>query len=168
MEDMLSFPPFYTLQPVKETRDKQLQQWLDLVVSHCRSSAEWEIDNSFSLFENAAINRRLSDSGREEVISYLVQKGACERVGDGTKRVHVLWKSIAEWEACLLDWAHTTGRRDDVMTVDELCTSDEFHNEDFHGMPASLMEKILRRLEKAKKVTLFQGSDQDDQGVKFL
>ena len=40
--------------------------------------------------------------------------------------------------------------------------------EEFRGMPPSMMERILRTLEKQKKVMIFQGTDQDDLGVKFL
>ena len=166
---LYSFPPFFTLQPVAETRDKQLEAWTALVLSYARSKNVFAFDPAtFSPFENKAIERSLNETERNAVVDYLLKKGACERVGDGTKKVHVLWKSIKEWETLLVEWSHRTGRREDVMTVDELCTSEEFSDEDFHGMAPSLLLKILKNLEKGKHVMLFQGSDGDDLGIKFL
>ncbi|QDZ23537.1 vacuolar protein sorting-associated protein [Chloropicon primus] len=167
--EIYSYPPFFTLQPVKETREKQLASWRDLIVKYARSERVFEFDpKTFALFENKAIQRALNETARQAIVENLTERGLCEKAGGGGGRVHLLWKSLSEWEAYLLDWAHRTGRREDVLTVDELCTSGELATEEFHGMTKGLMEKVLKRLEKQKKVMLFQGSDQDDQGVKFL
>ena len=31
-----SFPPFFTLQPHKDTRDKQIEAWRHLVLNYCQ------------------------------------------------------------------------------------------------------------------------------------
>ena len=101
-----------------------------------------------------------------------MENGVCEHTNGagkgGSDRMEMLWKSLSEWEGTLLEWAHRTGRKGDVLTLDELCRSSDVSGEDFCGMTLGLMEKILKRLEKQKKVMLFQGTDQDDLGVKFL
>mmetsp|Transcript_14671 Transcript_14671/g.30570 ORF Transcript_14671/g.30570 Transcript_14671/m.30570 type:complete len:182 (-) Transcript_14671:188-733(-) len=162
-----SFPPFFTIQPNEETKQKQLQAWCDLVTDYCRKRRVFEFDPAtFPPFENKAIERSLSESAREAVLSFVASQGRCER--HDRRKVFVTWTSFEEWGKALLEWAHRTGRREDVMTVDELCTSDDFATEAFHGCPPAFMQKILKELEKGKHVMLFQGSDQDDQGVKFL
>ena len=56
--DFYSYPPYFTLQPVKETREKQLASWRNLVVTYCRANRVFDFDpKTFSLFENKAINR---------------------------------------------------------------------------------------------------------------
>jgi ESCRT-II complex subunit VPS25 len=163
------YPPYFTLQPVKETREKQLDAWRELVLDYTRSKRVFSFNpQTFELFENKSINRSLNESARTALVEDLVAKGACQRAGRGSSDVFVLWKAMGEWENALAEWAHRTGRRQDVLTVDELCSSDEFSDEPFHKMPLAFMQEVLKNLEKEKKVMLFQGTDQDDQGVKFL
>ena len=168
--DFYAYPPYFTLQPVKETREKQMSCWRDLVVSFTRANRDFEFETkTFELFENKSINRSLNESARKAIVDDLCAHGlgeTCEGSGGGT--VRVLWRSLQEWQSCVLDWAHRTGRRGDVLTVEELCDSSEVAGEEFRGMPPSMMERILRTLEKQKKVMIFQGTDQDDLGVKFL
>jgi ESCRT-II complex subunit VPS25 len=62
--EFYSFPPFFTLQPVEETRKKQLDMWVDLVVRWCKVVGLSEIHVSsadkLELFSNKAIGRALS------------------------------------------------------------------------------------------------------------
>ena len=163
------YPPYFTLQPVKETREKQLSAWRELVLNYARSERVFSFNPStFELFENKSINRSLSESARGALVDDLIAKGVCQRAGQGSPDVFVLWKTVSEWGNTLTEWAHRTGRRQDVMTIDELCCSEEFADEPFHKMPVAFMLVVLKNLEKENKVMLFQGTDQDDQGVKFL
>lgn len=169
MPDFYDYPPYFTLQPVKETREKQLLAWRELILGYARNNKVFDFEpKTFDLFENKSIDRSLNQSARDAIVESMIEKGLCQKVGNGTQGVYVLWKSISEWESVILEWAHRTGRRDDVLTLEELCGADELSDEPFHGMPTSLMQLVLKNLEKAKHVMLFQGSDQDDQGVKFL
>ncbi len=62
--EFYSFPPFFTLQPVEETRKKQLDMWVSLVVDWCRAVKLTEIHASeadkMEVFANKAIGRKLN------------------------------------------------------------------------------------------------------------
>lgn len=164
--DFYHYPPYFTLQPVKETRERQLASWRELILSWCRHGRVYElVAAEFPLFENAAIDRKLNAAAREAIIKDLLDSDRAVVIGES---VYVLWRSESEWEKALMDWAHRTGVSDDVRTVDELCDGDEVEGEPFHSMPKALMKRVLQRLEQAGKVALFQGTAQDDEGVKFL
>ena len=58
-----SFPPFFTIQPNLDTREKQLEAWCNLVLSYCKYSKDYVLDvkivaNS-PLFNNQSINNIL-------------------------------------------------------------------------------------------------------------
>ena len=60
-----SFPPFYTLQPNLDSRKKQLEAWRTIVLDYCQKRSLSSLDlreaSNSKLFNNTAINRRLSD-----------------------------------------------------------------------------------------------------------
>ena len=70
------FRPFFTIQPIKLTKEKQLKLWKEIIL-------EYHVQNNiFSmnlatccLFENRAIDRKLSTSGIREIAEYLVLIG---------------------------------------------------------------------------------------------
>ena len=58
-----SFPPFFTIQPNLDTREKQLEAWCNLVLAYCKYTKEYVLDvkivvNS-PLFSNQTINHIL-------------------------------------------------------------------------------------------------------------
>jgi len=54
-----SFPPYFTLQPVRETRERQLALWREFIVEYCRAHRTFvvSVDEDTPLFVNGAINR---------------------------------------------------------------------------------------------------------------
>ena len=82
--EIYSYPPFFTLQPVKETREKQLASWRDLIVKYARSERVFEFDpKTFALFENKAIQRALNETARQAIVENLTERGLCEKAGGG-------------------------------------------------------------------------------------
>mmetsp|Transcript_9503 Transcript_9503/g.24412 ORF Transcript_9503/g.24412 Transcript_9503/m.24412 type:complete len:193 (+) Transcript_9503:209-787(+) len=179
--EFYSYPPYFTIQPVKATREKQLACWREMLLAWCRHDRVFEIDvATCPVFENKSINRSLNLEARQVIIGDLLSQGyatadpsaegkSAATKAAGVKSVYVLWRSMSEWESTLLDWAHRTAQ--DVLTIDELCNPEQGGevgaDELFCGMPKNLMRAVLRRLEKQGKVTIFQGGAQDDEGVKF-
>ncbi|CAJ0966387.1 unnamed protein product [Ranitomeya imitator] len=73
-----NFPPFYTLQPNVDTRQKQLSAWSSLVLSYCRHNKLYtmnvmEIQES-PLFNNKKIQRKLSLESVQVVLEELRKK----------------------------------------------------------------------------------------------
>lgn len=59
--EVYSFPPFFTLQPVAASRDKQLRMWSELVLAYCAHHKIDVIDVGTALasplFANQSIGR---------------------------------------------------------------------------------------------------------------
>ncbi|XP_050263450.1 mitogen-activated protein kinase 20-like isoform X2 [Quercus robur] len=52
-----NYPPYFILQPVRDTREKQVQCWKDLILDYCRTQKIFVIglEEDFLLFSNSAI-----------------------------------------------------------------------------------------------------------------
>ncbi|RYY82739.1 hypothetical protein EON63_12755 [archaeon] len=74
----LYFPPFHPnrLQPVLETREKQLKLWRDLILKYCSATHVYRIvPSNFPYFANDTIDRKLSADGIGAVVEFLLQSG---------------------------------------------------------------------------------------------
>jgi len=73
---LLSMVCFCRIQPVTETRDKQLKLWKDLILRYCMQSKIYRINpTTFPYFKNPSIDRELSTEGMEVVINYMISLG---------------------------------------------------------------------------------------------
>ena len=71
-----SFRPFFTIQPVTETREKQLKLWKDLILQYCLQNKCYKIvPSQFPFFKNPAIDRELSADAINTIINYLIKSG---------------------------------------------------------------------------------------------
>ena len=76
VNDFRNFKPMYTLQPVKATREKQLKQWSNIVMKHCRESNLSKINPAdFALFRNPSIDRNLSPEAIGAVVESMIKTG---------------------------------------------------------------------------------------------
>ena len=70
------FKPFFTLQPVLETREKQLNCWCSIIINYCTFCNIKRLDPyRFGLFKNPDLGRQLSPAGVESVVNKLIQLG---------------------------------------------------------------------------------------------
>jgi ESCRT-II complex subunit VPS25 len=91
--EFYSFPPFFTLQPVKATRAKQLNLWRDLILNWHKYHVEYIMTTAnVPLFCNAEIERTLSPEGQRAVIELLLESGHGEWE-DATRqsRLRIMW-----------------------------------------------------------------------------
>ena len=61
-----AYPPFFTLQPVEQTRARQLSMWTELVLAYCAHARLFVVDADAppqELFANAALPRKLEPRG---------------------------------------------------------------------------------------------------------
>ncbi|CAD7695007.1 unnamed protein product [Ostreobium quekettii] len=93
------YPPYFTLQPVKETKDKQCQLWGALILSYCKHykiyvlSADGAGDET-ALFKNDKINRKLNTEARRAFFDYLVVQGNGVWLDQSQQQFLVLWKKV--------------------------------------------------------------------------
>ncbi|GIL95449.1 hypothetical protein Vretimale_1463 [Volvox reticuliferus] len=165
-----NYPPYFTLQPVKETRDKQVALWCSLILSFCQSTKTYIIDvqSESRLFSNDSINRKLSYEARAAILDELVAQGRAEWVDKSKTQCLIFWKRVEEWAAVLMDFVRTFGLSDSVMTMDELVGGDDVRGTELFGLHTEVLARVLRLLEAQGKVRTFKGSTAEEHGVKFL
>ncbi|KAA8495044.1 Vacuolar protein-sorting-associated protein 25 [Porphyridium purpureum] len=169
-----AFPPSYTRQPVRATREKQVSLWCDLMLAFCKHRGDFWVDmaeiTQSELFVNAAINRRMKGEDVVFLFDELVNRGDAQWdvQGAGKTRCLVFWRSPAEWGDLVYTYIDRTGQNNSVMTLYELRCSDMTKGEPFHNLDLDLMLLALQSLELANKAAIFEGAKSDQLGVKFL
>jgi ESCRT-II complex subunit VPS25 len=183
------YPPYFTLQPVVETRRKQLELWRALVLDYCRAQRLFIIPAGgagFPPFANAAIDRRLSHEARLAVLEDLVRAGGGAWLDErrppggllalgraappgGGGRVLVLWRSVEEWAEEVAAAAAAAGLRGSVATLEELLApGPPLGGTPAEGLEHELLLRALRALERRGRAKLFEGGAAGEVGVKFV
>lgn len=165
-----NYPPYFTLQPIKETRDKQLSLWCQLILQYCKHNKVYLVSTTedFPLFKNDAINRTLNLEFRSAILDELTAQGSGEWLDKNKRQCLIFWRKLADWVDIIYEFAQTYGLKDSVMTVDELATGDDVRGTELQGIHRELLMRALRALEEKGKVRLFKGATPDEEGVKFL
>mmetsp|Transcript_32397 Transcript_32397/g.71591 ORF Transcript_32397/g.71591 Transcript_32397/m.71591 type:complete len:184 (+) Transcript_32397:43-594(+) len=167
-----SYPPYFTIQPVKETRDRQSSLWGQLILSFCKHHKVFVIntqDDSFVPFTNANINRKLNLDARVAFLDDLVASGQAEWLEAKAKRLCLIyWKKIPDWAASIYNFIKTYGLTDSVMTLDELSNGDDVRGSELQGLHREVLVRALKLLEAQGKVKMFKGATAEEEGVKFL
>lgn len=165
-----SFPPFFTLQPNLDTRQKQLDAWSSLVLSFHRHYHLYSLDVAeiqiSELFQNKAISRKLNLDAIYLVLEELRKKGHIEWKDKQRRSCLLMWRTPEEWGKHIYKWACDNGMSNSVCTLFELANGDDTIGQDFHGLDLEILSKALKTLEIDRKAELmsFDGSE----GVKFF
>ncbi|XP_047322927.1 vacuolar protein sorting-associated protein 25 [Impatiens glandulifera] len=164
-----NYPPYFTLQPVKDTREKQINLWKELILDYCRSEKKFviEVEKEFPLFTNPVIERSLNNEARVVILSALVSDGRAEWMDKGHRKCLVLWHRIQDWADLILKFVKDNGLEDSVMTVEEIRSGAESGGTEIHGIDRGVLMRALKQLEHKGKLTIFKGTSADDEGVKF-
>ncbi|KAH7658218.1 ESCRT-II complex Vps25 subunit protein [Dioscorea alata] len=164
-----NYPPYFTLQPVRETREKQVQLWKELILDYCRNQKVFVVglEEDFPLFSNPVIERSLSHEAKELFLSALVNEGRAEWMDKGHKKCLILWMRIQDWADYIVNFVKENGFEDSVMTVEDIRSGFESRGTDLAGIDRSVLMRALRLLEQKGKAAIFRGTSTDDEGVKF-
>eukprot|EP00128_Syssomonas_multiformis_P006349 Colp12_sorted_trinity150504_noHs@21299 len=167
-----NFPPFFTVQPNAETRERQVQVWGELVLGYCKHHKSFLLEvkdaAASELFFNTKINRRLSSEGIMLVLEHLASSGHVEWQAKDRSRCLVMWRSPQEWAALIYQWAVDSGNVDTVCTLYELHSGDATIGTEFYGLETVMLRKALGVLEQRGQAQVFTASSDDDAGVKFF
>ncbi|KAF4391763.1 vacuolar protein sorting-associated protein 25 [Cannabis sativa] len=164
-----NYPPYFTLQPVRDIREKQIQLWKELILEYCRFQKIFVVglEEDFPLFSNAVIERFLSHEAREAFLSAVVSEGRGEWLDKGHRKCLILWHRIQEWADIVLNFVKDNGLEDSVMTIEEIRSGIESRGTELHGIDRTILMRALKLLEQKGKLAIFKGSSADDEGVKF-
>lgn len=165
-----AFPPFFTLQPVVETRKMQLRLWRELVLRWHQARGIQNLNlNEWPIFANPVIDRTLSLKARQEVVQGLVASGHAEWKDEFKTAALVMWRSPQEIAVSVLDFVRRNGMAGNVYTVYDLNSGDEITaSADFHGTDPTIFRRALEILEQQGKAALFKGASSEEDGVKFV
>lgn len=165
-----AFPPFYTLQPVLETRKMQLRLWRELVLRWHQTKGIQNLNlNEWLLFSNPTIDRTLPLEVRREVVEGLVGSGHAEWKDDSKTTAFIMWRSPQEIATSILDFVRKNNMAGSIYTVYDLHSGDETtEGADFHGTDPTIFRRALEILEQQGKAALFKGASSEEDGVKFV
>ncbi|XP_028559178.2 vacuolar protein-sorting-associated protein 25 [Podarcis muralis] len=165
-----SFPPFFTLQPNVDTRQKQLTAWCSLALSYCRLNKLYTMTvaeaQESPLFNNWKLQRKLPLESIIVVLEELRKKGNLEWLDKNKSSFLIMWRRPEEWGKLIYQWVSKNGLTNSVFTLYELSNGDDTENEEFHGLEESMLLRALQALQqehKAEIITL-----DDGRGVKFF
>ncbi|CAK9232334.1 unnamed protein product [Sphagnum jensenii] len=165
-----NYPPYFTLQPVRDTREKQVELWKQLILKYCKHHKYFVVDleeGDFPLFANANIDRKLTYEAREVFLGALVSEGKAEWMDKGHRRCLILWRRIQDWAELLLSFVRENGMEDSVMTLEEIMSGDETRGTELAGIDRGVLIRAIKILEQKGKAAMFKGQATDDDGVKF-
>lgn len=171
-----SFKPFFTLQPVAQTREKQLKLWRELIISYYANTSNGSrmVDPfSFPLFRNDEIERSLNRAGIESVVDSLIDHKFAE------------WEDSSQpWQCPLLVYSVSidtvaseimkfaeaqcwTGGNS-VNTMYEIMHGEEYLDSPFKEYDKVILHKALHLLQGQKKIIIIEAETIDAEGYKFL
>ncbi|XP_012276013.1 vacuolar protein-sorting-associated protein 25 [Orussus abietinus] len=165
-----SFPPFFTLQPHTETREKQLAAWKNLILEYYRVTKEAVLDirevHNCPLFHNTTIDRKLPSDVIVIVLEELAKSGNASPLDKTKQRWLVYWHTLEEWGEIIYNWVQDNGFIGSVCTFFELTQGDDTIDQEFHGLDTEVLIRALRTLEASRKAEIIMFDD--NQGVKFF
>ncbi|XP_034809596.1 vacuolar protein-sorting-associated protein 25-like [Pan paniscus] len=164
------FPPFFTLQPNVDTRQKQLAAWCSLVLSFCRlhkqsSMTVMEAQES-PLFNNVKLQRKLPVESIQIVLEELRKKGNLEWLDKSKSSFLIMWRRPEEWGKLIYQWVSRSGQNNSIFTLYELTNGEDTEDEEFHGLDEATLLRALQALQQEHKAEIITVSD--GRGVKFF
>lgn len=167
---LISHLIFVSIQVHEETKSRQITLWRNLVLEYYKSTKQSTLDVGESLnsplFNNAAIDRKLSQEGIVLILEDLAKTGNAAPLDKLKNRWEIYWHTLEEWASILYDWAQENGQVNTVLTLFELVSGEDTTNMEFYGLDTNVLIKALRKLESENKCELIMFDD--NQGVKFF
>ena len=167
-----SNPPFFTLQPVLNTRDKQVSLWISLILSYSQFYKCFSYDlssvSNLPLFNNTSIQRTLPVTAMIFIFDSMISSQNGEWMNKEKTRFMVYVKSPESTGEEIYKWAMDMGKGNVVLTIWEIRKGEESEDQEFWDLDEDLIIKALQALEKKGKCKLFQSSQSDESGVKFF
>jgi ESCRT-II complex subunit VPS25 len=173
--DVYNFPPFFTIQPVLATREKQLELWRALIIQYCtvhkmKTLSIYDTDDC-PVWKNPHIQRQCSSEAIQIICDYIVQQGHGEWYDDDANHVtvRIFWRKPEQLATDIYEWAVVNGyvSNHTVITVYELHSGEDVHGMSFQGLDEDLIRRALFILEQRGKCTVFQGDTSEEDGIKF-
>ena len=175
-----NFPPFFTLQPNEDTKNKQIEAWCDLILSYCKQKRIYQIDlaeaQNTDLFNNKTIDRKCSIELLTIIFDELTKRGRAQSLHKSSPKKQVLtndqkylilWNTLEDWSRIIYEHVDKNALQGTVCTFYELTEAKEMKNKEFFKIDLLVFRKGLEVLEKQNKAEIFQ-LDGDSEYGKFF
>ncbi|KRX09288.1 hypothetical protein PPERSA_05957 [Pseudocohnilembus persalinus] len=159
--NLLKFPPFYTIQEHKETRKRQLLYWSEITHKYFKdhnilhSSVSELNSEQFTLFSDnsTGILKRLSKQEILMIIEELVAKGSIQWKNlDNKENFTVNFFSSFELADCIFEWGKKNHLKGDIETVNFISNGEQTgKDEKFYNLPQEQIIQALYVLEENGK-----------------
>ena len=169
-----NFKPFYTLQPVQATREKQLRLWRDLITSYHMHHKLYRMADplSWPLFHNKEIDRHLGAEGIRAVVDSLLENGLAEWEDPSDESssgsLLIMFKSSDALAQEIYEWATRENLIGNVATLYEVLEGDEYRKSPFNGLDISVLKKALAVLQASGRCVVIEGASDLETGIKFV
>jgi len=133
--EFYSFKPFFTIQPVLATREKQMGLWRDLILKyHTELRIKTLVVHDCPLWKNPGIGRELDNESIMAVMEDFIKGGHGEwEDPDVRTRCRILWRKPEQLASDIYDWAEANGY------INSVCTVYELHSGKFHFHPKTIL-----------------------------
>jgi len=169
--ELYDFPPFFTLQPVFNTRQKQLQMWLEYVASYMkhkrRSTIKISDEAKSELFCNSSRGCKLSTEAIQSVLDFMVVEGYAAWDDEKKSSCICTWKKFSDWSKDIYAWAAENAMVGTVCTLYEIYAGDSAKDSEFFGLAPAVVMRAVTELEKKGKVSVIPGDNLPETGIKF-
>ena len=180
--DFYHFPPFFTIQPVLNTREKQFALWRDLILRY-HTEKKLKIMKLYDcpLWKNNTIHRQLDENDILFIVEDFVRHGNGEWVNENNDdnknnnrktHIRILWRKPEQLALDIYTWAENngyagSGSTGGICTLYELHSGEDIHGMSFQGADEELLLRALQILQQQGKCTIFQGDTSSEHGIKF-
>jgi len=170
----LTKPPFYTIQPHAETRERQLKIWGNILIEYFQAnkvtectSAELASDSN-KIFVNQTIKRRLPIEGIKLVLENLAKINMIDWKTPAKESFFVYYYNPHEIADLIMKWSATNIKKGKLETLQWISSGEETDEKDkLHGMPLEILFKACKVLEGTGKVQIYELEGRE-YAVKFL
>ncbi|CAB9508614.1 protein sorting-associated protein 25 [Seminavis robusta] len=167
--EFYSFPPFFTIQPVLSTREKQMALWQELILRyHTEKKIKTLVVHDCPLWKNESIGRQLSPEDIGVVMTEFCKSGHGEWQDDNETRCRILWRKPEQLATDIYQWAEANQMINNVCTVYELHSGEDVNGMSFQGADEELLRRALSILEDQGKAAIFKGDTSEEDGIKFF
>lgn len=164
---MLSFPPFYTLQPHPPTQARQLGMWRDIILENY-SEAPFKLSRKDSLLTSGP--RPMQEALWNALVQFMQREGRLTSLE--TTDAFLVWPRLPmEWALLLEEAVKACGQGKSVMTVAELFEETPVMGRSKTGLPEPCWPLIIDALAGLPGVSLFSITEDSssirEKGIKF-
>lgn len=164
-----NFPPFFTIQPVLATREKQLALWRELILRyHTERKIKTLVVHECPLWKNPTMDRQLQPDEIRTVVEDFCKHGHGEWQDENHTRCRILWRKPEQLATDIYQWAEQHGYLGSVCTIYELHSGEDVNGMSFQGADEELLRRALVILQDQGKCTIFKGDTSEEDGIKFF